>query len=110
MPGTFNIEIYRGDSSDAINFAFNGLSADVSSIQMDVRPFRGSATVTRSFSSATGEFAITDAAAATATLNSYEWTDPAGTYTHDIELTLVGGITYTILTGSFIVRQDVTNA
>ena len=111
MPGNFDVTIYRNDSTDPISFTFTGLGANVTAIAMDVRPFRGSATITRSFTSGAGDFTITDPAAATATLNSYEWTGAAGAYVYDIELTLDGAqTTLTILTGTFTVTQDVTNA
>jgi hypothetical protein len=111
MPGIFDLEIYRNDSTDPINFTFTALPGNITAMKMEIRPFRGSDTITRTLSSTGGEFVITDPAAATATLNSYQWTDPAGTYVHDIELTLTGAQpTFTILTGSFTVTQDVTNA
>ena len=108
---TVLLTFYRGDSTPAIDYNISGLSGDITAVKMEVRPFEGSETVVRSFTSEAGDFVITDATAATFSLLSFKWEGDAGRYVYDIQLTLSGTEdTFTFCRGPFIITQDITNA
>jgi hypothetical protein len=107
-PGTYNIEIYRGDSTLETVFTFGGLTADLASVQMDIRPVGITSVLIRRFSSAAGDFTINDPVTGVVTLAPYRWEGAAGVYAHDIQLTQVDGVVQTYLRGSFTVIQDIT--
>ena len=105
MPGSAPFVFYRGDTIGPILFNYSGLGSAIASIKMQVRPFRGSPIVTREFSSEAGDFTI---APDVFTWVAFVWDEPAGSYVYDLELTLANQTILTLVTGPFVITEDIT--